>query len=256
MRRVLLLAAMLCVCVLANAQDIITFKNGEEVEAKLLEIGKYNVKYRLFSEPEGVIYTVGKNELLMVKHESGRNEVFSSNGNTYGGAYGPYGDYSQYVSHVEGIRPGMKYNELKHLYNRAEYVSLPGDPYSPAWSGVASFVIPGLGQMICGEVGRGFAYLGGQAALCLVTGVSSSLFAAYDYWALSGVVAIVGSLGVIAVDVCSIVDAVRVAKVKNMYTQDLRNNYSFDIKLHPSVDVMQVGNKLQPTVGMTLALKF
>lgn len=256
MKKLLLLAAFVCCCSLAKAQDIITFRNGDEIEAKLLEVGKYDVKYRLFNEPEGVVYTVGKSELLMVKYESGRNEVFSSNGNTYGGAYGPYGDYSQYVPHVEGIRPGMKYNELKHLYNRSAYVSLPGDPYSPAWSGVASFVIPGLGQMICGEVGRGFAFLGGQAALCLVTGVSTSVLMAYDYWALSSVVAIVGSLGIVAIDVCSIVDAVRVAKVKNMYTQDLRSNYSFDLKLHPSVDVMQVGNTLQPTVGMTLALNF
>lgn len=255
MRRVLLLAAMLCVCVLANAQDIITFKNGEEVEAKLLEIGKYNVKYRLFSEPEGVIYTVGKNELLMVKHESGRNEVFSSNGSSFSGAYGTYSDYSPYIPHVDGIRPGMKYSELKHMYNHSEYISLPGDPYSPAWSGVASFFIPGLGQMICGEVGRGFAFLGGQAGLALAS-AAGVILAAYELPVTGGILMYAGSLGMIALDIASIVDAVYVAKVKNMYVQDLRHNYSFDIRLHPSVDVMQVGNKLQPTVGMTLALKF
>lgn len=121
---------------------------------------------------------------------------------------------------------------------------------------MASFVIPGLGQMICGEVGRGFAYLGGQLALSVATYLSTSACYCYGYYGIGTIVGLVGISGVIAIDICSIVDAVRVAKVKNMYTQDLRNNYSFDLKLHPSVDVMQVGNTLQPTVGMTLALNF
>ena len=62
--------------------------------------------------------------------------------------------------------------------------------------------------------------------------------------------------GILAIDICSIVDAVHIAKVKNMYEQDLRRQYSFDMKLSPSVNYVPSGNTLQPVVGMTLALRF
>ena len=40
-----------------------------------------------------------------------------------------------------------------------------------------------------------------------------------------------------------------------MYEQDLRKmNYSFE--LHPSVDYIRMANRVQPTAGLTLAMKF
>ena len=51
-------------------------------------------------------------------------------------------------------------------------------------------------------------------------------------------------------------DAVRVAKVKNMYEQDLRKKYTFDVDFHPSVNYIQTADGIQPTAGLTLALKF
>ena len=53
----------------------------------------------------------------------------------------------------------MKYKELKKIYNYRMYVPTLYDRHSPAWSVVASFFIPGLGQMVNGSVGRGFAWL-------------------------------------------------------------------------------------------------
>lgn len=203
---------------------------------------------RMQGRPDGVMYTVGKEAILMIKYINGRNEVFAKNNSPY--AYNPV------IPHVDGIKPGMKYSELKYLYNYSDYVRMPSDPYSPAWSGVASFFIPGLGQMICGELGRGFAFLGGQLAIALAGALIPAALISSDQWMAAQSILIVASTGLVAFDVWSIIDAVQVAKVKNMYTQDLKHNYSFDLKLHPSVNIVSVGSKIQPTIGMTLALNF
>ena len=61
--------------------------------------------------------------------------------------------------------------------------------------------------------------------------------------------------GMLAVEICAIVDACRVAKVKNMYYQDLRrSNYSFELR--PSVDYIRKAGGVQPVAGLTFAMKF
>jgi hypothetical protein len=60
---------------------------------------------------------------------------------------------------VKEIVAGMKYKELKNIYNYKEWNSDRGDRYNPGVMSVCSFLIPGLGQMISGEIGRGFAWL-------------------------------------------------------------------------------------------------
>lgn len=163
---------------------------------------------------------------------------------------------------VEGIVQGMKYKEIKKLYNFKEYEETYEDRYSPAWAGVASFIIPGLGQMVSREVGRGFAWFGGAVASSIVSGLGSGLAAngseqGNSALATTGtIMSLVGGLSLLAVDVCAIVDAVRLAKIKNMYEQDLRKTYSVNVDLHPSVNYVQTGNGVQPTAGFTLALNF
>ena len=69
------------------------------------------------------------------------------------------------------IVPGMKYRDLKNMYNPRQYVRNAADPYSKGWSAVASAVVPGLGQMICKETGRGIGILAGDVALSVATHV-------------------------------------------------------------------------------------
>ena len=57
-------------------------------------------------------------------------------------------------------------------------------------------------------------------------------------------------------DICAIVDGVRVAKVKNMYEQDLKKMYALDVDLYPSVNYIQLASGVQPTAGFTLAMRF
>ncbi len=52
------MAVLLMSSAMVSAQDIITKKDGQDIKVKVLEVGTADVRYRLFEEPEGAIYTV------------------------------------------------------------------------------------------------------------------------------------------------------------------------------------------------------
>lgn len=254
MKKVLfVIAALASSSVLAIAQDIITNTYGVDIKAKVLEVGIYEVKYKLYDEPEGATYIVKKSDILLIRYESGRNEVFNKT---------PYvADYSNREP-VEGIVPGMEYKELKKLYNPKDYTPVMGDRYSPAWTGVASGFIPGLGECINGEWGRGLLKFAGVG---IIQGIYQ-IGITYGWWGYynpetersyaevpSTVIMLLCSIGI---EVWSIIDAVQIAKIKNMYEQDLKKTYSFDMKVYPSINYINAGNTIQPIVGATLALQF
>lgn len=230
-RLIMLLSALAFFAVSAAAQDFVTKRNGEDIPAIVDEVGPDYVRFRLWDEPDGVTYTMLKNEILMIRYATGRNEVFDQ------------------MSSL-AVAPMMKYKEMAKVYDYRLYQKSLYDRYSPAGSGVASFFIPGLGQMICGEWGRGFAWLGGHVGCYMLTGISAI--------AESDTLVLMGIAGLLAIDICSIVDGVRVAKVKNMYMEDLRRSgyYGLDVDLYPSVNYVHTASGVQPTAGMTLALMF
>ena len=227
----MLLSALAFFAVSAAAQDFVTKRNGEDIPAIVDEVGPDYVRFRLWDEPDGVTYTMLKNEILMIRYATGRNEVFDQ------------------MSSL-AVAPMMKYKEMAKVYDYRLYQKSLYDRYSPAGSGVASFFIPGLGQMICGEWGRGFAWLGGHVGCYMLTGISAI--------AESDTLVLMGIAGLLAIDICAIVDGVRVAKVKNMYMEDLRRSgyYGLDVDLYPSVNYVRTTSGVQPTAGMTLALRF
>ena len=65
----------------------------------------------------------------------------------------------------------------------------------------------------------------------------------------SDTLVLMGIAGLLAIDICSIVDGVRVAKVKNMYMEDLRRSgyYGFDVDFYPSVNYVRTASGVQPT---------
>ena len=229
-RLIMLLSVLAFFAVSSAAQDFVTKRNGEDIAAIVDEVGPDYVRFRLWDEPEGVTYTMLKNEILMIRYATGRNEVF---------------DQRRSLAMVP-----MKYKEMAKTYDYRLYQKSLYDRYSPVGSGIASFFIPGLGQMICGEWGRGFAYLGGHVGCNILIGLSAI--------AESDTLVLMGLAGILAIDICSIVDGVRVAKVKNMYMEDLRKSgyYGLDVDLYPSVNYVRTISGVQPTAGMTLALKF
>ena len=162
----------------------------------------------------------------------------------------------------------MKYKQLKHLYYHKDYISASDDRYSPAWTGVASFFITGLGECINGEWERGLGKVGANVGLYLLAKASAYTFVYRGEEPLFALATYAALGGMVAIDIWSIVDAVKIAKVKNMYEHDLRSkysldmnlypsvNYSLDMNLYPSVNYAFTEQGALPATGLTLAIRF
>lgn len=151
---------------------------------------------------------------------------------------------------AESVEPGMKYKELKKIYNPKEYTPIHTDRYNPNLAGLSSFFLPGLGQMICNQNGRGWAILGSYIGC----GVVSALGTNGDE--ISTAASIAGLCGMV-LNIWSIVDAVKVAKVSNMYDQDLKKKcFQAEVAMYPSVSYMNTSNGTIHTAGMSLAIRF
>jgi hypothetical protein len=61
----------------ASAQDIITKKNGEEISARVTEVGAAEVKYKQFGNENGPIYILSKSEIFMIVYQGGMKEMFN-----------------------------------------------------------------------------------------------------------------------------------------------------------------------------------
>ncbi len=60
------------------AQDNIILRNGEEVKAKVQEVGISEIKYKKFDNLTGPLYTVLKSDVFIIKYENGSKEVFGN----------------------------------------------------------------------------------------------------------------------------------------------------------------------------------
>lgn len=176
------------------------------------------------------------------------------------------------------VVPGMKYKELKDIYNPKDYVKSSNDPHISGLYGLASAVVPGLGQIVCGEVGRGVAVIAGDAAFGIAATVCVYKFLDYvekdangNYMKGEDGLFVVtdekaakkwgyGLIGVAAGNmvywIWNICDAVKVAKIKNMYFQDLNGGRAMEFNMYPSVDFAMTSKGTAPVAGMTLSLQF
>ena len=173
---------------------------------------------------------------------------------------------------AQRVPQSASYKELKSVYSPKEYSKSDVDPYSVFWIGLESFAVPGSGQLIMKETGRGWAFLGTNLALATVMNSLGQSFMdlvekdakgdfeipeenkdkARGYLAAMGGV-LFAQLGV---SIWSCIDAVKVAKVKNQYYQETRGKHAFSATLHPSVDLVQGSSSVTPAPGMTLAFRF
>ena len=220
---------MLLTCLSMSAQDIITKKSGESVQAIVTEVTSETISYKRFSNPSGPTFVISVSDVSSILYENGERDVFTSHPTSVPTPVRPV------------LRQDLKYRDLKDMYNPRAYVKHFSDPHSPAWCGIGSFIIPGLGQMCCGEWGRGLLFLVGNAG-CYYAAVATQSQALV--------------LAQIVLDVWAIVDAVKVAKVINMYSQDLKGLASLDVDLYPNLAYTPTASGLQPTAGLTLAISF
>jgi hypothetical protein len=62
----------------AYSQDEITFRNGETLKAKIVEVGLDEITYKKVENPSGPSYTVKKDKVFMIKYENGTRDVFEA----------------------------------------------------------------------------------------------------------------------------------------------------------------------------------
>ena len=166
----------------------------------------------------------------------------------------------------------VSYKDLKTQYNYKNYVKSDVDPYSVGWISFESFVVPGMGQLMMRESGRGWAFLGASSVLSAINssladsiqelwprdadghyakepGENKDKIVGY-LWGMLGV-----SMAELGVCIWSSVDASRIAKVKNQYYQD-NTAKQVSASLYPSFDLVPSGTGTKAVTGMTFALTF
>ncbi|GHV35315.1 hypothetical protein FACS1894180_7260 [Bacteroidia bacterium] len=78
MKKITLFLVFAAIAITAvNAQDVIVKRNGDEINAKVTEIGTDDVKYKKFDNQVGPTYTISKSELLMIRYENGDKDMFN-----------------------------------------------------------------------------------------------------------------------------------------------------------------------------------
>lgn len=238
----------------AGADDIITKINGEQIRAKVMEIGDDSVKFKRMDNPNGPVYVLNQSEIQSIEYENGVVEEYSK----------PAPEPEVYFAD----RYDVRYRDIAGIYKPEQYQEQTDDPYPVLLSGMASFLIPGLGQCIDGEWGRGFGIMAANIGFGLLelTEASIMFYSAADsssYYrdnelsyakanALFGAsfcAALLTMTARCAFNIWNIFDAVNIAKAKNMYYRDL--SIQPNLAFTPSS-----GMGLQPTAGIGLKLSF
>jgi hypothetical protein len=62
----------------AKAQDKIYKTSGEVLETKVIEIGTGEIKYKVFANLNGPVYTLQKSQILKITYENGKTESFEN----------------------------------------------------------------------------------------------------------------------------------------------------------------------------------
>ncbi|MDR0812024.1 MAG: hypothetical protein LBN23_07130 [Paludibacter sp.] len=249
MKKLSLSVILLCLIFgTAAAQDLIIKSNGDSVQAKLLEISSKEIKYKRFNNPDGPLYTLSTSEVKRIKYESGLIEEYV----IVEHQQQPQSSLSYDVV-WENVMPNQPYDNYKHIYDVYSYVPQADDPYNPSMMGLASFFVPGLGQMLAGESRRGIRFLIGSA---FFSSLSTAMFmsdAAYkSFWLLPVLIAGTG----LAIDIFAITDAIKVAKFRNMYLRDLRKVSAIKMQVSPYIETVNLGNQRITPVGLSLTVSF
>jgi|GEM_PF-2647623 len=76
-RMKLLIFALFLSSVPIFAQDVITLRNGDQIQAQVTEISATEIRYRLPTQPEGPIRVISTADVFSVDYQDGTREVFN-----------------------------------------------------------------------------------------------------------------------------------------------------------------------------------
>lgn len=257
MKKIISMLFLLGCLVNMNAQDVITMLNGEKINVKVTSITDNNIVYKKTDSATEPYYTVAKRNVEKIVYENGTTEIFNRpeqmglNQNRRG--YNP-----------NPIIEGMTYKEMKEIYEPYYYTKDISDPYKPWLMGGCSLFIPGLGQVLEGETTTGLLMFGANVGINLIsrslgevkynsyTGQDELVFKSNGEQRFALLLAV----GSIALNIWSVVDASKTAKIKNMYYQDLKKSRNTTFSMHPSIDFTPSPLGLTPSTGLTVSLGF
>lgn len=280
---IFVLALVLGTAICAGAQDVITTVKGEKIKAKVTEVGPEVVKYKRIDNPNGPIYAAPVSDILSITYEGGAVEYYNEPDKVGVPAPAPEAipmpDPERRVPGPRMQDPGnVRYKDIAGLYDTRYYRERAGDPYIPVLSGIASFFLPGLGQCIDGEWGRGLGIAAANVGFFLLEITEASAIAynvaksgyyymnSYPYYysdygdlaCFSGGALALTLLAQAGLNIWNICDAVKIAKVKNMYYNDFcSGRASFDMQFAPTLAfVPSAGNTFTPAAGLSLKVSF
>ncbi len=78
MKKIIFLVVAVALSAMAMAQDVITLRNGDEIEGRVTKVTPTEIEYKLASNPDGPTYTKPVAEIFMVKYENGSKDVFDA----------------------------------------------------------------------------------------------------------------------------------------------------------------------------------
>ncbi len=78
MKTTLQLIILIFLATVCKAQDLIILKDGNEINAKVIEVNLADIKYKKFDNPEGPSYSVQKSGVFMIKYKNGTKDIINS----------------------------------------------------------------------------------------------------------------------------------------------------------------------------------
>lgn len=75
---ILLFAILLQIPFILNAQDTIIFRNGDELVVKVTEVSDTYIKYNLWNNLSGPVYSKNIYDIFMVKYRGGHKDVYGT----------------------------------------------------------------------------------------------------------------------------------------------------------------------------------
>jgi hypothetical protein len=174
------------------------------------------------------------------------------------------------VTKIKHEIPKSRYKENKKKYDYRTYTYQKGDPIKPIHAECSCLLLPGLGQMLCGEPGRGFAFLGGYSACftLMTTGYAFIwIYGSESYCNkysnpcddnynpglanLGIAMFLAGLTSTITVYWWSVIDAGKVAKVNNLAFRD-KNKTTLNIEPFINPLYNDLTGKIIPGIGFKL----
>jgi len=148
-----------------------------------------------------------------------------------------------------------------HLEDYSSYKYQKDDPINPVLVGVCNYFVPGIGHMICGENSRGLVFFGSSVVSTIVMTLgyvilpdSPDINPQRSTFGL--ITALVGGVSYLVVDVWSIIDGVKIAKISNLRDRS-RIEGSSSITAYPYIDRMSMGKQRSfGVVGLRFGISF